>query len=33
MLDWKPRFTLDEGLRRTIAWYSDFLGYEEKLAA
>ncbi|MGI9164778.1 MAG: GDP-mannose 4,6-dehydratase [Pyrinomonadaceae bacterium] len=26
MLDWRPRFTLDEGLRRTISWYEAFLG-------
>ncbi len=26
MLDWQPLFTLDEGLRRTIEWYGDFLG-------
>jgi CDP-glucose 4,6-dehydratase len=25
MLDWSPRFTLDDGLDRTIAWYRDFL--------
>jgi CDP-glucose 4,6-dehydratase len=25
-LDWAPLFTLDEGLRRTIAWYEAFLG-------
>ncbi|MCS6851512.1 MAG: GDP-mannose 4,6-dehydratase [Gemmataceae bacterium] len=25
LLNWKPLFTLDEGLRRTIAWYTDFL--------
>ena len=25
MLDWQPRFTLDDGLDRTIAWYRDFL--------
>jgi len=25
MLDWHPSFTLDEGLERTIAWYTDFL--------
>ncbi len=25
-LNWAPLFTLDEGLRRTIAWYRDFLG-------
>ncbi len=27
MLDWKPLFDLDEGLRRTIAWYKEFLGH------
>ncbi|MBA2525972.1 MAG: hypothetical protein H0V18_09350 [Pyrinomonadaceae bacterium] len=26
MLGWRPRFTLDEGLRRTISWYEAFLG-------
>ncbi|HAF13526.1 MAG TPA: sugar dehydratase [Blastocatellia bacterium] len=26
MLDWKPLFTLDEGLQQTISWYRDFLG-------
>lgn len=26
LLGWKPRFTIDEGLRRTIEWYTDFLG-------
>jgi CDP-glucose 4,6-dehydratase len=25
-LNWKPLFTLDEGLRRTIDWYKAFLG-------
>lgn len=25
-LSWQPLFTLDEGLRATIAWYRDFLG-------
>jgi CDP-glucose 4,6-dehydratase len=24
-LDWKPQFSLDEGLTRTIEWYKDFL--------
>ncbi|HEX9989112.1 MAG TPA: GDP-mannose 4,6-dehydratase [Chloroflexia bacterium] len=26
VLDWRPQFTLDEGLRRTIEWYKEFLG-------
>lgn len=26
VLNWKPLFTLDEGLRRTIDWYEAFLG-------
>ena len=26
MLNWKPLFTLDEGLQQTIGWYRDFLG-------
>jgi CDP-glucose 4,6-dehydratase len=26
VLGWKPGFTLDEGLRRTIDWYREFLG-------
>jgi CDP-glucose 4,6-dehydratase len=25
-LNWRPKFTLDAGLDRTIAWYRDFLG-------
>ena len=25
-LEWSPLFTLEEGLRRTIAWYEEFLG-------
>ncbi len=25
MLDWQPLFTLDEGLKRTIQWYEQFL--------
>jgi CDP-glucose 4,6-dehydratase len=26
VLGWRPLFTLDEGLHRTIEWYRDFLG-------
>ncbi|MCA1684729.1 MAG: GDP-mannose 4,6-dehydratase [Planctomycetia bacterium] len=26
ILGWRPLFTLDEGLKRTVAWYRDFLG-------
>lgn len=26
ILGWRPLFTLDEGLRRTVDWYVDFLG-------
>ena len=26
VLGWQPLFTLEEGLRRTIAWYREFLG-------
>jgi CDP-glucose 4,6-dehydratase len=26
VLNWKPQFTLDKGLDRTIAWYREFLG-------
>ena len=28
-LGWKPLFTLDQGLARTIAWYREFLGTQE----
>ena len=28
LLGWSPLFDLDEGLRRTIAWYEEFLGQE-----
>jgi CDP-glucose 4,6-dehydratase len=28
-LNWQPMFTLDEGLRRTIDWYTAFLGTQE----
>lgn len=27
ILGWQPLFPLEEGLRRTIEWYKDFLGY------
>lgn len=26
LLGWEPCYSLDEGLKRTIAWYRDFLG-------
>ena len=26
MLEWRPLFTLEEGLQRTVQWYEDFLG-------
>jgi len=26
LLNWRPLFTLDEGLRRTLAWYKQFIG-------
>lgn len=29
LLGWHPRFTLDEGLRRTIDWYKNFFGVSE----
>lgn len=29
-LGWKPIFTLDEGLRKTIEWYEDFFAYERE---
>ena len=28
ILGWGPLFTFDEGLKRTVAWYKDFLGAE-----
>lgn len=28
VLGWRPLFTLDEGLQRTIAWYREFLAHE-----
>lgn len=29
LLDWQPLFTLDEGLSRTIEWYTKFLGRQQ----
>lgn len=29
MLGWKPLFDLEEGLKRTIAWYEDFFAHEQ----
>jgi CDP-glucose 4,6-dehydratase len=31
MLDWRPRFTLEEGLARTINWYREFLKQPHKI--
>jgi CDP-glucose 4,6-dehydratase len=28
-LSWEPLFTLDEGLRRTIEWYTAYLGVQQ----
>ena len=30
VLGWKALFSLDEGLRQTIAWYTEFLGAETR---
>ena len=30
-LNWWPRFTLEEGLKRTIAWYENYLGKKGKV--
>jgi CDP-glucose 4,6-dehydratase len=32
MLNWKPKFTLESGLDRTIAWYREFLGAPAAMA-
>jgi len=29
MLDWKPNYTLEEGIKRTVKWYREFLLEEE----
>jgi CDP-glucose 4,6-dehydratase len=31
-LGWRPAFTLEEGLRRTVAWYAGHLGHELRAA-
>lgn len=31
LLAWHPVFTLDEGLKRTIAWYKEFLQYDSEI--
>lgn len=33
LLSWKPRYGMDEGLRRTIEWYREFLDEERTHAA
>ena len=30
MLDWSPHYALDDALRKTIAWYEDFLANPEQ---
>ena len=32
-LGWKPRFSLEEGLVRTVAWYGDYFGVDVNLEA
>jgi CDP-glucose 4,6-dehydratase len=32
LLNWRPQFTLDEGLNRTIAWYREFLDVPASMA-
>ncbi len=33
VLNWKPRFTLESGLDRTLAWYREFLGEQAAVTA
>jgi CDP-glucose 4,6-dehydratase len=33
VLGWRPRFSIDEGLRRTMSWYRAFLDVGQELAA
>jgi CDP-glucose 4,6-dehydratase len=30
MLGWKPKYTLDEGLKETIEWYTKFLSEDKR---
>ena len=30
ILGWKPTFTLEEGLMKTIDWYREFIGKDEE---
>jgi len=32
MLNWRPQFTLESGLDRTLVWYHDFLGAPAAMA-
>jgi CDP-glucose 4,6-dehydratase len=32
VLDWRPQFTLESGLERTLAWYREFLGAAAAIA-
>jgi CDP-glucose 4,6-dehydratase len=32
VLNWKPQFTLDSGLDRTLSWYREFLGAPAAMA-
>jgi CDP-glucose 4,6-dehydratase len=32
VLDWRPSYDLDEGLRRTVGWYTEFLGHQRGAA-
>jgi len=32
LLGWKPKFTLEEGLKRAIAWYESYFKEEKKTA-
>jgi CDP-glucose 4,6-dehydratase len=32
VLNWRPQFTLESGLDRTLAWYREFLGAPAAMA-